>query len=95
VKQVFQIKRPRTIKGESSPEFAYGITSLSRERAEAERLLALSRGHRAVENRLFHGRDVTFGEDHSQVRTGQAPRGTWRSARQRWLSEEGTTDAYG
>jgi predicted transposase YbfD/YdcC len=29
--------------------------------------------HWGIENRLHWVRDVTFGEDHSQVRTGQAP----------------------
>ncbi|WUX49891.1 hypothetical protein OG769_36170 (plasmid) [Streptomyces sp. NBC_01435] len=32
------------------------------------------RGHWAIENREHHVRDVTFGEDASRVRTGNAPR---------------------
>ncbi len=34
----------------------------------------LVRGHWAIENRVHYVRDVTFGEDASQVRTGNAPR---------------------
>jgi hypothetical protein len=39
--------------------------------AGAGRLL---RGHWEIENRLHWVRDVTFGEDHSQIRTGHGPR---------------------
>lgn len=52
----------------------YLITSLSPEKAGPERLLALNRGHWEIENRLHWVRDVTFGEDLSQVRTGAGPR---------------------
>ncbi len=38
-----------------------------------ERLLALVRGHWAIENRLHYVRDVTLGEDGCRVRTGGAP----------------------
>src|SRR6266571_3323461 len=43
-------------------------------RASAEQLLGLNRGHWGIENRLHWRRDVTLGEDHSQVRKGEAPR---------------------
>lgn len=52
----------------------YGVTSLSPEKADAERLLALSRGHWEIENRLHWVRDVTFDEDRSQIRTKAGPR---------------------
>jgi predicted transposase YbfD/YdcC len=55
-------------------EVAYGITSLSETKADAERLLNLSRGHWAIENRLHWVRDVTFNEDRSQIRTKAGPR---------------------
>ena len=32
------------------------------------------RGHWEIENRLHWVRDVTYGEDHSRIRTGTAPR---------------------
>ena len=51
----------------------YGITSLSRPAAGAAALLALSRGHWHIENRLHFVRDVTAGEDASRVRTANAP----------------------
>jgi predicted transposase YbfD/YdcC len=54
-------------------ERAFAITSLGAARAGAGALLALSRGHWGVENRLHWVRDVTFDEDRSRVRTGHAP----------------------
>lgn len=55
-------------------EVVYGITSLSPEEADAQRLLSLNRGHWCIENRLHWVRDVTFDEDRSQVRVGEGPR---------------------
>ena len=49
----------------------YLVTSLVG--VSAERLYALARGHWGIENRLHWVRDVTFDEDRSQVRTGNAP----------------------
>lgn len=49
------------------------MTSLTREEASPEMLLAILRRHWQIENRLFYVRDVTFGEDHSQVRQGSLP----------------------
>ena len=57
-----------------SVEVAYAVTSLTPERADPARLLALVRGQWEIENRLHWVRDVTFDEDRSQVRTGHAPR---------------------
>jgi hypothetical protein len=51
-------------------ETVYGLSSLPAERATPARLLALSRGHWTIENRLHGVRDVTFDEDRSRVRTG-------------------------
>ena len=42
-------------------------------RPVAARLLDIWRGHWGIENRLHWVRDVVFGEDQSQVRTGSAP----------------------
>ena len=50
-----------------------GITSLSAERANASRLLELTRKHWGIENGLHYRRDVTMGEDASRVRKGAAP----------------------
>jgi hypothetical protein len=73
LKQGFELTRERTIKGVQTVETVRGITSLSAERASAERLLKLTRGHWGIENGLHYRRDVTMGEDASRVRKGVAP----------------------
>jgi predicted transposase YbfD/YdcC len=73
MRQGFEIKRERTIKGVTTVEVGYGITSLSEEKADAARLLGLLRGHWQIENGLHYVRDVTMGEDASRVRKGSAP----------------------
>lgn len=73
LKQGFEITRERTIKGVTTVEVGYGITSLSEEKADATRLLGLIRGHWGIENGLHYVRDVTMGEDASRVRSGSAP----------------------
>jgi predicted transposase YbfD/YdcC len=76
VGQVFWIARETThlSKNKQSLEIAYGITSLTPEKAQPERLLQLNRMHWGIENSLHWVRDETFGEDRSQIRTGNAPR---------------------
>ena len=71
--QVCCVERVVHHKGKTRRELAYAITSLPPERADATRLLGLWRGHWGIENRLHWVRDVVFGEDQSQVRTGSAP----------------------
>jgi len=75
VGQVFRIERFTTdLQGENeSREVAYGITSLTPQQADCKRLLELARNHWQIENSLFWVRDVTFAEDHSQIRTGAGP----------------------
>jgi hypothetical protein len=51
----------------------YGITSLPPAAASPARLLALHRGHWAIENKVHYVRDRTFDEDRSQVRKHGAP----------------------
>jgi hypothetical protein len=51
----------------------YGITSLTPAAASPARLLALHRGHWAIENKVHYVRDRTFDEDRSQVRKRGAP----------------------
>ena len=55
-------------------EIIHGITSLPADLAGPAQLNHYQRQHWTVENRLHWTRDVTFGEDKSQVRTGTAPR---------------------
>lgn len=73
VAQAFKLVRERTLHGKTTTETAYGITSLPSDRADADRLLHLTRQHWGIENRVFYVRDVTMGEDHCRVRTKSAP----------------------
>jgi predicted transposase YbfD/YdcC len=68
VGQVFRIERRRRKGDKESVEIVCGITSLSPRRADASRLLDLSRGHWNIENRLHWVRDVTLREDECRVR---------------------------
>jgi hypothetical protein len=70
--QVCKVERRRAVGGKVSTEVAYAITSLGAGTPPAE-LLAIWRGHWAIENRLHYVRDVTMGEDASHVRAGAAP----------------------
>ncbi len=73
--QVFQIERIREYltTGKIEHEVVCGITSRAANKASPEQLLEFARQHWAIENRLHWVRDVTFTEDHSQVRKGNAP----------------------
>ena len=74
VKQIFSIRRERTIRGKKTTEVAYFVTSLDRTQANAKRLLDISRGHwGAIENGLHYIRDEAFGEDRSPIFRGHAP----------------------
>lgn len=68
--QVFRLERRRVCGTSTSVEVAYGITSLGPDRADAARLLKLTRGHWGIENSLFWVRDVSLGEDACRVRSG-------------------------
>jgi hypothetical protein len=54
-------------------ETVYAITSLAPHHASPAQIAAWIRGHWQIENALHWVRDVTYGEDHSGVRTGAAP----------------------
>lgn len=73
VEQVFCIQRTSSRQGQRHTQTVYGITNLSPLQASAAQLLELVRRHWTIENRLHWRRDVTLGEDHCQVRTGEAP----------------------
>ncbi len=73
VKQVCRLERTTLRNGKTTREVAYAITSASRARADAARLLAWWRGHWGIENKEHWVRDETFGEDRSRVRSGSAP----------------------
>jgi predicted transposase YbfD/YdcC len=70
--QVAQLRRTVTKNGKKTVEVVYLITS-DRD-ADPETLAAWVRGHWEIENRLHWVRDVTYQEDKSLVRTGNAPR---------------------
>ena len=70
--QVFALRREVTamVSQKYRSETVQGLSSLPAERATPARLLALSRGHWTIDNRLHGVRDVTFDEDRSRVRKG-------------------------
>ncbi len=72
---MFQLTVRRTDKrrGQTSESVRYGVTSLSAAAAGPLQLLQLVRGHWGIEGGLHQRRDVTLGEDRSQVRAGHAP----------------------
>ncbi len=51
----------------------YGLTSLPRVDAAADRLLVIARSEWGIENGLHYRRDVTLQEDASQLRRGRGP----------------------
>ncbi|HET8628330.1 MAG TPA: ISAs1 family transposase [Thermomicrobiales bacterium] len=59
--------------GKVRQEVCYALTSLTPRQATAAHLEALWRGHWTIENRVHYVRDVTFGEDAGQQRTGNTP----------------------
>src|SRR3954452_4659520 len=67
------IRRRRDRHGRWSVETVYAITSLDARQAEPALLATWVRGHWSIEACLHWVRDVTFGEDHSQVRTDHGP----------------------
>lgn len=73
LQQVCRIERVVKKKGKTTTEIAYAITSLSAERANAEKLLGYNRGHWGIENRLHWVRDVTLGEDACRANVGHCP----------------------
>jgi predicted transposase YbfD/YdcC len=73
VQQVCLLERVRRSRGRETTETVCAVTSLSPEQASAQRLLAISRGHWQIENRLHWVRDMSLGEDACRVRTGEAP----------------------
>jgi len=70
---VCTVQRVVTRAGTTSYDQAYAVTSLRPRRRSAALCQALWRGHWRIENGLHYVRDVTFGEDQCQVRTGNGP----------------------
>lgn len=77
-RQIARVRRHRqrlgpSADGAASVETAYLITSLDAQAAPPRDLLALNRGHWAVENGNHRVRDTTLGEDACLARTGNGP----------------------
>jgi predicted transposase YbfD/YdcC len=88
--QVAQVRRTVTKKGKKTVEVVYLITSDSR--ADPATLAAWIRGHWEIENKLHWVRDVTYQEDKSLVRTGNASiRGTYAPRRLSMSSSAGSS----
>lgn len=71
--QIAQLRRTVTRNGKKTVEVVYLITSADHHAAPPATLAGWIRAHWGIENRLHYVRDVTFDEDRSQVRTGNAP----------------------
>jgi len=76
LEQVFKVERQRVEvrRGKGTTEVVYGLTSLRRDEASPQRLLALSRTYWGIENGLHYCRDVTFQEDRCRLTQGNAGR---------------------
>lgn len=76
VAQTFLIERyvTDTSNGKNTAVAVLGITSLTEVRADGPQIAGHVRKHWGIENKLHYVRDVTYGEDASRVRTGNAPR---------------------
>jgi predicted transposase YbfD/YdcC len=70
LKTLIQVVSKRTIKGMVSEETRYYISSLEN---NAEKIGAAIRSHWAIENSLHWILDVTFRDDDSRIRKGNAP----------------------
>ncbi len=77
--QVCRVERQRIVLttggviADASREVTYYITSRPAAQADAGMLAQVMRGHWGIENKAHHVRDVTFGEDACQLRSGAAP----------------------
>jgi predicted transposase YbfD/YdcC len=68
--QVFRLERhfERISDSKIFEEVSYGVTSLTREKANADRLLAIVRAHWSIENKLHFRRDDTLREDRCRLK---------------------------
>ncbi len=65
--------RRQAATGVRSVEIVYAVTSLTYRQAHPGLLATWIQGHWSIENAVHHVRDVTQGEDHSNVRAGSGP----------------------
>ncbi|HWV25518.1 MAG TPA: ISAs1 family transposase [Thermomicrobiales bacterium] len=71
--QVLRIERTWREHDSAHRAVSYAITSLAPQRAGPAQLLALKRGHWAIENQLHRGKDVNLGEDASLIHVASGP----------------------
>lgn len=71
LKSVVEIKSQREIKGETTVEKRYYISSLP---AQVANILHVVRQHWGVENKLHWVLDIVFNDDQCRIRKGNAPR---------------------
>jgi predicted transposase YbfD/YdcC len=75
--QITRQRRPNptrvTTSGGWHTETVYAVTDLGFGDIRANHLTAIIQDHWSIENKLHWIRDVTFAEDHSQIRTGNGP----------------------
>lgn len=74
-RQIIEITRERVevTTGKQSREVVYALCSVAFEQASAKLIAAWLRNHWGIENAIHWVRDVTYDEDRSTVRTGNAP----------------------
>ncbi|MBQ0905238.1 ISAs1 family transposase, partial [Micromonospora sp. U21] len=74
--QALQIRRHRRRLDQPkrfTTQTVYAITDLRVHQARPAQLASWVRGHWSIENKVHWVRDVTYDEDHSQIRTGTGP----------------------
>ncbi|WP_373861563.1 ISAs1 family transposase [Micromonospora saelicesensis] len=74
--QALQIRRRRRRLDQPkrfTTETVYAITDLRVHQAKPAQLATWIRGHWSIENKIYWVRDVTYDEDHCQIRTGTGP----------------------
>ncbi|MEK7432432.1 MAG: ISAs1 family transposase [Cyanobacteriota bacterium] len=68
VQQVFMVERWIKRNGKETYEKIFGLSSLSKAKADAKSIFSMLRSHWSIENRSHWVRDVTYDEDRSQVK---------------------------
>ena len=74
-RQVFRIDRTFLYlkTGKVKAETAFGLTSLTVDKANSGKVLSYVRGQWSIENRSHYVRDMAFDEDRAQIRKGKGP----------------------
>jgi predicted transposase YbfD/YdcC len=79
LRSLIRVQCQRNVRGETSSEYHYYISSLSAD--DPEKLLRYIRGHWSVENKLHWSLDISFGDDDRRSRTGYGAENASRLAR--------------